>query len=109
MNAIHVSLLFRYTLAQEHGDLINLHDWFQSFKTIVLRPSKKGKPKLKQSPLPKKRKDMNESENKSEASIQYPIAFSFAFVFISYTLQSLVEGIYVLKFLMQHMKTQKLL
>ncbi|XP_030936949.1 origin of replication complex subunit 3 isoform X2 [Quercus lobata] len=59
-----------YTLAQEHGDLINLHDWFQSFKTIVLRPSKKGKPKSKQSPLPKKRKDMNESENKSEASIQ---------------------------------------
>ena len=93
MNAIHVSLLFRYTLAQEHGDLINLHDWFQSFKTIVLRPSKKGKPKLKQSPLPKKRKEMNESENKSEASIQYPISFSFAFVFISYTLQSLVEGI----------------
>lgn len=93
MNAIHVSLLFRYTLAQEHGDLINLHDWFQSFKTIVLRPSKKGKPKSKQSPLPKKRKDMNESENKSEASIQYPIAFSFAFVFISYILQCLVEGI----------------
>ncbi|KAM3682664.1 hypothetical protein ACJW31_12G089400 [Castanea mollissima] len=59
-----------YTLAQEHGDLINLHDWFQSFKAIVLRPSKKGKPKSKQSPLPKKRKDMNESENKSEASIQ---------------------------------------
>lgn len=59
-----------YTLAQEHGDLINLHDWFQSFKTIVLHPSKKGKHKSKQSPLPKKRKAMNESENKSEASIQ---------------------------------------
>nr|POE84913.1 origin of replication complex subunit 3 [Quercus suber] len=59
-----------YTLAQEHGDLINLHDWFQSFKTIVLRPSKKGITKSKQSPLPKKRKNINESENKSEASIQ---------------------------------------
>lgn len=73
---------FRYTLAQEHGDLINLHDWFQSFKTIVLHPSKKGKHKSKQSPLPKKRKDMNESENKSEASIQYPVVFSFAVVFV---------------------------
>lgn len=99
---------FRYTLAQEHGDLINLHDWFQSFKTIVLRPSKKGKPKSKQSPLPKKRKDMNESENKSEASIQYPIAFSFAFVFISNILRSLVEGICSEIFVAAH-ETQKLL
>ncbi|KAH0978700.1 hypothetical protein GBA52_005877 [Prunus armeniaca] len=59
-----------YTLAQEHGDLINLHDWFQSFKTIASQPSRKGECKLKQSPLPKRRKDVNESENKSEASIQ---------------------------------------
>ncbi|PON98354.1 Origin recognition complex, subunit [Trema orientale] len=59
-----------YTLAQEHGDLINLHDWFQSFKTIVTNPSSKGKRKGKQSPLPKKRKETNEHENKSESSIQ---------------------------------------
>ncbi|ONI26006.1 hypothetical protein PRUPE_2G329300 [Prunus persica] len=59
-----------YTLAQEHGDLINLHDWFQSFKTIASQPRRKGGCKLKQSPLPKRRKEVNESENKSEASIQ---------------------------------------
>ncbi|KAI3834223.1 hypothetical protein MKX03_030030 [Papaver bracteatum] len=47
-----------YQLAQEHGDLINLHDWFQSFKAIILPPSntKKGKRKLQMSPLSKKRK-----------------------------------------------------
>lgn len=67
----------RYILAQEHGDLINLHDWFQSFRTVVLHPSSKGKHKSKQSPNPKKRKDMYDSENKGEASIQYPIGFSF--------------------------------
>ncbi|VVA11524.1 PREDICTED: origin [Prunus dulcis] len=59
-----------YTLAQEHGDLINLHDWFQSFKTIASQPRRKGGCKLKQSPLPKRRKEVNESENRSEASIQ---------------------------------------
>ncbi|XVF06829.1 hypothetical protein REPUB_Repub06bG0084800 [Reevesia pubescens] len=58
-----------YKLAQEHGDLINLHDWYQSFKSIVLSPSS-SKRKSRQSPLPKKRKDINESENQSEASIQ---------------------------------------
>ncbi|KAK9154173.1 hypothetical protein Sjap_001653 [Stephania japonica] len=34
-----------YTLAQEHGDLINLHDWFQSFKSIILVPSPSKKRK----------------------------------------------------------------
>ncbi|KAB1205290.1 Origin recognition complex subunit 3 [Morella rubra] len=65
-----------YTLAQEHGDLINLHDWFQSFKTVVLRPCTKRKHKSKQSPLPKKRKDMHESADKSEASIQLVLGLS---------------------------------
>ncbi|XP_042493525.1 origin of replication complex subunit 3 [Macadamia integrifolia] len=59
-----------YTLAQEHGDLINLHDWYQSFKTIVLQPSKKGKQKVKQSPSSKKGKFTNDSQDTSEASIQ---------------------------------------
>ncbi|KAI3965045.1 hypothetical protein MKX01_013976 [Papaver californicum] len=61
-----------YQLAQEHGDLINLHDWFQSFKAIILPPSntKKGKRKLQMSPLSKKRKVTVEVESISEASIQ---------------------------------------
>ncbi|KAA8533443.1 hypothetical protein F0562_031123 [Nyssa sinensis] len=59
-----------YMLAQEHGDLINLHDWYQSFKATMLHPSIKVKQRLKLSPSPKKRKDANESQNKSEASIQ---------------------------------------
>ncbi|KAA3457286.1 origin of replication complex subunit 3 isoform X1 [Gossypium australe] len=57
-----------YKLAQEHGDLINLHDWYQSFKSIVLCPNSKRKPR--QSPLPKKRKGIKEGESQSEASIQ---------------------------------------
>lgn len=69
--------LFRYSLAQEHGDLINLHDWFQAFKTIVLQNTNKRKQKSKQSQLPKKRKDMNGSGNENEASIQYPLYFLF--------------------------------
>ncbi|XP_062082641.1 origin of replication complex subunit 3 isoform X2 [Humulus lupulus] len=60
-----------YTLAQEHGDLISLHDWYQCFKTVMTNPSVKVKRKGKQqSPLPKKRKETNENENKSESSIQ---------------------------------------
>ncbi|CAK8566368.1 unnamed protein product [Lathyrus sativus] len=59
-----------YSLAQEHGDLINLHDWFQSFRTIVLQHTNKRKQKSKQTPLPKKRKDMSGSEDQNEASIQ---------------------------------------
>ncbi|CAN4075363.1 unnamed protein product [Withania somnifera] len=43
-----------YTLAQEHGDLINLHDWFQSFKASISSSGKKG---LKKLASPKKRKD----------------------------------------------------
>ncbi|RDX65710.1 Origin of replication complex subunit 3, partial [Mucuna pruriens] len=59
-----------YSLAQEHGDLINLHDWFQSFRTIVLQLKNKRKQKSKQSPPPKKRKDINGSADQNEASIQ---------------------------------------
>ncbi|KAL5837120.1 hypothetical protein ACOSQ3_014289 [Xanthoceras sorbifolium] len=57
-----------YNLAQEHGDLINLHDWYRSFKSTVLGPRSKRKLKSKQSPLSKKRK--NEPESLSEAAIQ---------------------------------------
>ncbi|XP_054789583.1 origin of replication complex subunit 3-like [Prosopis cineraria] len=59
-----------YSLAEEHGDLINLHDWFKSFKTIILDQKNKRKQKLKQSPHKRKRKDTNESSDPSEASIQ---------------------------------------
>ncbi|GKD44833.1 origin recognition complex subunit 3, partial [Tanacetum coccineum] len=46
----------RYTFAQEHGDLINLHDWFQSFKAITLQKTVKERQRMKVSPSPKKRK-----------------------------------------------------
>ncbi|KAK2400309.1 origin of replication complex subunit [Trifolium repens] len=59
-----------YSLAQEHGDLINLHDWFQSFRTIVLQNTNKRKQKSKNTPLSKKRKEMNGSGDQNEASIQ---------------------------------------
>ncbi|KAG2398159.1 Origin of replication complex subunit 3 [Vigna angularis] len=59
-----------YSLAQEHGDLINLHDWFQSFRSIVLQNKNKRKQSAKQSPQPKKRKAINGSADQNEASIQ---------------------------------------
>jgi origin recognition complex subunit 3 len=68
----------RYSLAQEHGDLINLHDWFQSFRTIVLQNKNKRKQKSKHTPLSKKRKEMNGSGDQNEASIQYPLYFSYS-------------------------------
>ncbi|XP_058206477.1 origin of replication complex subunit 3 isoform X2 [Rhododendron vialii] len=59
-----------YMLTQEYGDLINLHDWYQSFKATVLPPRIKGKHRLKHSPSPKKRKEAKESQNKGEATVQ---------------------------------------
>ncbi|XP_010453832.1 PREDICTED: origin of replication complex subunit 3 [Camelina sativa] len=60
-----------YTLAQEHPDVINLHDWYQSFKTILIPRSSKAKPKSKSSSKSKKRKDMcEEPEAPTEALIQ---------------------------------------
>ncbi|CAA0830466.1 Origin of replication complex subunit 3 [Striga hermonthica] len=59
-----------YTLAQEHGDLINLHEWFHSFKAVVSRPPSQAKKRSKSSPSPKKRKESNEPQNKTDASIQ---------------------------------------
>ncbi|KAL2988881.1 hypothetical protein AAZX31_11G108600 [Glycine max] len=65
-----------YSLAQEHGDLINLHDWFQSFRTIVLQHKNKRKQNSKQSPSSKKRKDINGSADQNEASISILNIFS---------------------------------
>ncbi|XP_068653912.1 origin of replication complex subunit 3-like [Aristolochia californica] len=59
-----------YHLAQEQGDLINLHDWYQSFKGIILSSGIKGKKKVVQSPVSRKRKATNATLNISEASIQ---------------------------------------
>lgn len=67
-----------YTLAQEHGDLINLHDWFQSFKASISSSGKKELKKLaspkkrKDNTLasPKKRKDNTYSQNNSDALFQ---------------------------------------
>ncbi|KAM7273501.1 hypothetical protein ACFE04_028165 [Oxalis oulophora] len=58
-----------YALAQEHGDLINLHDWYETFKSTISICSKKKKQKSKCSPSPKKRKK-NEAENLSNAVVQ---------------------------------------
>ncbi|KAK9126863.1 hypothetical protein Scep_015709 [Stephania cephalantha] len=58
-----------YTLAQEHGDLINLHDWFQSFKSIILLPRPSKKRKLNPASA-KERKQVSEHEDTSEASLQ---------------------------------------
>ncbi|GAB2255565.1 hypothetical protein Droror1_Dr00009343 [Drosera rotundifolia] len=58
-----------YLLAKEHGDIINLHDWYQAFKSTVTRPATKGKGRSKHS-SPKKRKRADYSGNTSEAAIQ---------------------------------------
>lgn len=75
VQAMFMSVFYRYTLAQEHGDLINLHDWYQSFKATFQNSARKIH-KLRQSPLTKKRKDItDESQSKSEVSLQYPFSF----------------------------------
>ncbi|KAE8724867.1 Origin recognition complex subunit 3, putative isoform 2 [Hibiscus syriacus] len=82
-----------YKLAQEHGDLINLHDWYQSFKSIVVCPSN-SKKKSRQSPLPKKRKGTKESENQSEASIQkcnFLVHHDLIFIDMLYYIRAVTE------------------
>ncbi|KAI3474650.1 hypothetical protein Pfo_029835 [Paulownia fortunei] len=59
-----------YSLAQEHGDLINLHEWFHSFKAIVSHPPLQAKKRSRLSPSPRKRKESIGPQNKSDASIQ---------------------------------------
>ncbi|KAJ4917305.1 Ribosome maturation protein Sdo1/SBDS protein [Raphanus sativus] len=61
----------KYTLAQEHADVINLHDWYQSFKRILSPRNSKAKTTSKS----KKQKDRcEEPEPPAEASIQYPFS-----------------------------------
>ncbi|KAL7585041.1 origin of replication complex subunit 3 isoform X1 [Lactuca sativa] len=60
-----------YSLAQEYGDVINLHDWYQSFRGIVGQQTVKDRNRSKVSPSPKKRKTAIEPQKKiTEASIQ---------------------------------------
>lgn len=73
--------LLRYSLAQEHGDLINLHEWFHSFKSIVSLPPLQAKRRARASPSPKKRKNSNEPQNRNDAKIQYPLLFVFLVLF----------------------------
>ncbi|PIA32041.1 hypothetical protein AQUCO_04600009v1 [Aquilegia coerulea] len=58
-----------YTLAQEHGDLINLHDWFKNFKSTIVRPCTNAKGKMR-SPSSKKRKHSIEPEDLTDALVQ---------------------------------------
>ncbi|GKC33888.1 origin of replication complex subunit 3 isoform X1 [Tanacetum coccineum] len=65
------SAILWYTLAQEHGDLIILHDWYQSFRAIILQKTIKERQRMKVSPSPKKRKMTVEPQNiTTEASVQ---------------------------------------
>ncbi|KDP39550.1 hypothetical protein JCGZ_02570 [Jatropha curcas] len=59
-----------YSLAREQDDLINLHDWYQSFKLVILSSSNKGKHRTKHFPSPKKRKVATEAAKPTEESIQ---------------------------------------
>ncbi|XP_057521737.1 origin of replication complex subunit 3 isoform X2 [Amaranthus tricolor] len=59
-----------YILAQEHGDIINVHDWFHSFKAILVNPSTKARSKTKKSSTPKKKKGVELSNSTNEAAIQ---------------------------------------
>ncbi|KAL1545846.1 Origin recognition complex subunit 3 [Salvia divinorum] len=64
----HTSIM--YTLVQEHGDLVNVHEWFHSFMAVISNPPLQSKKKLRMSPSPKKRKDSKEARTKTDASIQ---------------------------------------
>jgi len=56
-------------LAQEYGDVINLHDWYISFEGIINSRNLKVKRKSYSSPSKKKSKS---TPAESEAMIQYP-------------------------------------
>ncbi|CAL9205745.1 unnamed protein product [Musa hybrid cultivar] len=56
-----------YNLAQEHGDLINLQDWYHSFKSTVLSTNKLKCP-LQHSPMSKKVKS-SPSEKQDSAEL----------------------------------------
>ncbi|KMZ74713.1 Origin recognition complex subunit 3 [Zostera marina] len=62
-----------FTLAQEHGDLVNLHDWYESYKSIILSSRTKARRKFNKSPASKKGKvssALSDSSNLNEATIQ---------------------------------------
>ncbi|KAJ3681591.1 hypothetical protein LUZ60_014164 [Juncus effusus] len=61
-----------YNLAQEYGDVINLHDWFQSFKTIITNNSSQNNSKKKKTNIasPSKRQKSNISPPETEALMQ---------------------------------------
>ncbi|CAN6461356.1 unnamed protein product [Victoria cruziana] len=60
-----------YILSQEHGDLINVYDWYQSFRSIFINSQGvSNKSGAQKTPTPKKRKTLNTSNASDEASIQ---------------------------------------
>ncbi|OAY81343.1 Origin of replication complex subunit 3, partial [Ananas comosus] len=56
-----------YYLSQEYGDVINLHDWYQTFKVTISTPSSKSRKRLHNSPASKKLKT---TPTENEAEIQ---------------------------------------
>jgi origin recognition complex subunit 3 len=77
-------------LAQEYGDVINLYEWYQSFKTVLTSASQTPKKKRHLSPASKKAKTLPPPEN--EAQIQYMFfSNSLVFFFISKMLFSLIR------------------
>ncbi|CAA7406491.1 unnamed protein product [Spirodela intermedia] len=58
-----------YHLAQEHGDFVNLHDWYNSFKTI-LTSRRDSRRKVKGSSTPQKASAGPPTSDLTEASIQ---------------------------------------
>lgn len=75
-------------MAQEYGDVINLHDWYQSFRGIVGQQTVKDRNRSKVSPSPKKRKTAIEPQKKiTEASIQYPFYFKMTILPLDFSLE----------------------
>ncbi|XP_010550262.1 PREDICTED: origin of replication complex subunit 3 [Tarenaya hassleriana] len=57
-----------YKLAQEHADVINLHDWYEAFKMILVPPSNKGRQNPKASPQKNKKKRMKDTAEPKAAA-----------------------------------------
>uniref|UniRef100_A0A6V7QXP7 Uncharacterized protein n=1 Tax=Ananas comosus var. bracteatus TaxID=296719 RepID=A0A6V7QXP7_ANACO len=55
-----------YSLSQEYGDVINLHDWYQTFKVTISTPTSKSRKRLHNSPASKKLKTTPTTENEAE-------------------------------------------
>ncbi|KAI4331619.1 hypothetical protein MLD38_029793 [Melastoma candidum] len=59
-----------YNSSQEQGDLINVHDWYNCFKLILLQPIDEGTPKRKRSSKSKKAETSFKAGKLPEVAIQ---------------------------------------